>query len=360
MKPTIFKTALSAFFILLLCACQANGWREMDAKQDDPAEVRPSIQAYSPAIAGCDIENAEFSLIYLNDDAIPELVILDRYHNRYSIYTIKDGSAVCLVDSITTVEMTYYEHLDVISAFYRWNGGGDEGNYASQYYQLDQHPETLTVDSIPDFEFTYHASYDETGRWTGTGTTSYFAQGEEIDEAAYHQILAGLKISEADEKSCFSEDNACFTKDEILTYLGVEVPVKAAKSPEQLLSEQPIDYDHLWIWSEAHRRFEGVPEYDGISVPELDAETGTIYGFHRSSAGGTGLHTFHQWINGNLTCVRRIEIDSGPANTVRMSIQDRVAGELAEIYHEDFPMQSGGWQDAQMPWHNLDYHGEPS
>lgn len=447
MKPTIFKTALSAFFILLLCACQANGRREMDAKQDDPAEVRPSIQAYSPAIAGCDIENAEFSLIYLNDDAIPELVILDRYHNRYSIYTIKDGSAVCLVDSITTVEMAYYEHLNVISVFYRWNGGGDEGNYASQYYQLDQHPETLTDDSIPDFEFTYHASYDENGQWTGTGTTSYFAQGEEIDETAYRQILAGLKISEADEKSCFSEDNACFTKDEILTYLGVEVPVKAAKSPEQLLSEQPIDdthdaflintggklgtllvtaeldeetpardcratvrftvwdpdamdeplqtimagtnifldwsiadanfdgypdftctylrgnqpyYDQLWIWSEAHRRFEGVPAYDGISVPELDAETETIYGFHRSSAGGTGLHTFHQWVNGNLTCVRRVEIDSGPANTVRMSIQDRVAGELAEIYHEDFPMQSGGWQDAQMPWHNLDYHGEPS
>jgi len=118
-------------------------------------------------------------------------------------------------------------------------------------------------------------------------------------------------------------------------------------------------YDHLWIWCEEHRQFEGIPEYDEISVPELDAETGTIYGFNRSSAGGTGLHTFHQWINGNLTCVRQIKIDSGPANTVRMSVQDRVAGELAEIYHEDFPIESGGWQDAQMVWHDLDYHGEP-
>lgn len=118
-------------------------------------------------------------------------------------------------------------------------------------------------------------------------------------------------------------------------------------------------YDHLWIWCEEHRQFEGIPEYDEISVPELDAETGTIYGFNRSSAGGTGLHTFHQWINGNLTCVRQIKIDSGLANTVRMSVQDRVAGELAEIYHEDFPIESGGWQDAQMVWHDLDYHGEP-
>ena len=125
-----------------------------------------------------------------------------------------------------------------------------------------------------------------------------------------------------------------------------------------LRGNQPY-YDHLWIWSEAHRQFEGVPEYDEISAPELVTETETIYGFNRSSAGGTGLHTFHQWINGNLTCVRQIKIDSSSANTVRMSVQDRVAGELAEIYHEDFPIESGGWQDAQMVWHDLDYHGEP-
>ncbi|WP_300606382.1 XAC2610-related protein [uncultured Oscillibacter sp.] len=446
MRPAIFKTLLSAFFILLLCACQADGGHADDPGQGRPAEVQQLIQAYSPTITDCAIEDAEFSLIYLDDDAVPELVILDRYHNRYSIYTIKDGSAVCLVDYITTVEMTYYERLGVISAFYRWNGGGDEGGYASEYYQLDQHSETLTDDSTPDFQFTYQAAYDENGQWTGTGTTSYFAQGEEIDEAAYQQILADFDLSQAEEKSCFSEDNDCFTKDEILTYLGIEAPTKAAKSPEQLLAEQPIDdthdaflidtggklgtllvtaeldaespvkdcratvrftvwdpdamdeplqtitaatnifldwsiidanfdgyadftctylrgnqpyYDHLWIWSEEHRQFEGVPEYDEISAPELDAETGTIYGFNRSSAGGTGLHTFHQWINGNLTCVRQIKIDSSPADTVRMSVQDRIAGELAEIYHEDFSLESGGWQDAQMAWHDLDYHGEP-
>lgn len=125
-----------------------------------------------------------------------------------------------------------------------------------------------------------------------------------------------------------------------------------------LRGNQPY-YDHLWIWSEEHRQFESVPEYDEISAPELDTETKTIYGFNRSAAGGTGLHTFHQWINGNLTCVRQIKIDSSSANTVRMSVQDRVAGELAEIYHEDFPIESGSWQDAQIVWHDLDYHGEP-
>lgn len=125
-----------------------------------------------------------------------------------------------------------------------------------------------------------------------------------------------------------------------------------------LRGNQPY-YDHLWIWSEDHQRFESVPEYDEISVPELDTETGTIYGFNRSSASGTGLHTFHQWINGNLICVRQIKIDSGPAGTIHLSILDRVAGELAEIYHEDFPMRSSDWHDAEMMWHDLDYHGEP-
>ncbi len=125
-----------------------------------------------------------------------------------------------------------------------------------------------------------------------------------------------------------------------------------------LRGNQPY-YEHLWIWNEEHGLFEEVPEYDKISVPTLDEETETIYGFNRSSATGTGEHTFHQWIEGNLLCVRKIEIYSiDQSGTVRMSIQDFVDDELVEIYHEDFPPQSYGWHDAQMVWHNLDYHGE--
>ena len=127
-----------------------------------------------------------------------------------------------------------------------------------------------------------------------------------------------------------------------------------------LRGNQPY-YDHLWIWNEYHRRFENIPEYDKISAPTLDAGTGTVYGFNRSSAGGTGEHTFHQWEDWNhLVCMRQIELyQAGQSGTVRMSVRDRVAGELAEIYHEDFPSESSGWLDAQMAWHDLDYHGEP-
>lgn len=102
-----------------------------------------------------------------------------------------------------------------------------------------------------------------------------------------------------------------------------------------------------------------MPEFDEISVPELITETKTIYGYNRDSACGTGFHTFHQWVERNLLCMRRIEIYGiDQHNTVRMSIQDRVANELVEIYHEDFPPESGGWLDAQTVWHDLDYHGE--
>ncbi len=126
-----------------------------------------------------------------------------------------------------------------------------------------------------------------------------------------------------------------------------------------LRGNQPY-YDHLWIWDEYDKRFVSVPEYDKISVPTLDEETKTIYGFNRSSGGGTGEHTFHQWIEDKLLCMRRIDIYRiDQDNTVRMSIQDRVAGGLAEIYHEDFLSESGGWLDAETVWHDLDYHGEP-
>lgn len=125
-----------------------------------------------------------------------------------------------------------------------------------------------------------------------------------------------------------------------------------------LRGNQP-HYEHLWIWNEEHGLFEEVPEYDKISMPTLDEETEIIYGFNRNSAGGTGEHTFHQWIEGNLLCVRKIEIyPIDQSGTVRMSIQDCTDNELVEIYHEDFHPQSYGWQDAQMVWHNLDYHGE--
>lgn len=173
----------------MLCACQANSTKNTVQEQDGLSEHKINIQAYLPVIANIDIEDAAFSLIFLDSDTIPELVVLDRYLDQYSVYTIKEDSAICLIDSLTTVEMSYFEKENIISAFFRWNGGGDEGGYANRYYQLDQYSEPLTDDFVPSFEFTYNAVYDINGEWTGEGITEYYKKGERIDETAYNQIF---------------------------------------------------------------------------------------------------------------------------------------------------------------------------
>jgi len=216
----LLQVFFSALVCCMLCACQANSTKNTVQEQDGLSEHKINIQAYLPVIANIDIEDAAFSLIFLDSDTIPELVVLDRYLDQYSVYTIKEDSAICLIDSLTTVEMSYFEKENIISAFFRWNGGGDEGGYANRYYQLDQYSEPLTDDFVPSFEFTYNAVYDINGEWTGEGITEYYKKGERIDETAYNQIFVDFNISQNDAVSCSSENIQHFTRDEILEYLS--------------------------------------------------------------------------------------------------------------------------------------------
>ncbi len=227
MDMTKLKTPIQVFFSVLicclLCACQANNTKNAVQEQSNLSEHEVNIQAYLPIVVNNDIEDATFSLIFLDNDTIPELVVLDRYWDSYSVYTIKNNSAVCIIDSITTVEMSYFEKQNIISTFFRWNGGGDEGGYANRYYQLEQYSEPLTDDFTPSFEFTYSAVYDINGEWTGEGIKEYYKKGEKIDETTYNRIFIDFNISENEDVSCFSENIQHFTKDEILTYLSAEV-----------------------------------------------------------------------------------------------------------------------------------------
>ena len=219
----LLQVFFSALVCCMLCACQANSTKNTVQEQDGLSEHKINIQAYLPVIANIDIEDAAFSLIFLDSDTIPELVVLDRYLDQYSVYTIKEDSAICLIDSLTTVEMSYFEKENIISAFFRWNGGGDEGGYANRYYQLEQYSEPLTDDFVPSFEFTYNAVYDINGEWTGEGITEYYKKGERIDETAYNQIFVDFNISQNDAVSCSSENIQHFTRDEILEYLSTEM-----------------------------------------------------------------------------------------------------------------------------------------
>ena len=177
---------------------QANG--ELVSWEGEVSESEISLAAYQKTVEESSA-GMVFSLINLDGDEIPELVAGDRGNDRYFIYTIKDGTVFCLVDSMTTVELTYFEGRGIIAAFARWNGGGDEGGYGWQYYQTSAE-ETLTDEDIPVLSYSYNAVYDEEGVYTGKGVTDYFSIGQETDESAYNEILETLGITEDEGRPC--------------------------------------------------------------------------------------------------------------------------------------------------------------
>ncbi len=193
---------ISILYLSLLSACGITGSNENkeNTMSTATAPSSPYRQIYAP-IVDAQTDNALFSFIYLDDDDIPELVVCDMYYGWYSIYTIKEDSPFCLVDSMNTVEMTYFKQTGIISSFARWNGGGDEGGYGKSYYQISK-SETLTDDSIPLLQFSYNAIYDENGTYTGEGNTEYYYMGENTDETFYQEMLASLKAVEDRETVC--------------------------------------------------------------------------------------------------------------------------------------------------------------
>lgn len=138
-------------------------------------------------------EDMELSLIYLDDDDIPELVVYDSYYEEYSIYTVKDGVLFCFVDAMRTVDMEYYVRSGVIEAFARWKGGGDTGGYGSYCYQVSKN-NTLAYDSSPVLYFEYNAIYDENNNYTGRGEVTYSYLGQETDEENFEKARRKMGI----------------------------------------------------------------------------------------------------------------------------------------------------------------------
>lgn len=172
----------------------------VSSEEGNVSQTGSSLAAYREIVEQNDT-GVVFSLINLDGDEYPELAVGDRGNDRYSIYTIKDGIAFCLVDSMTAAELTYFEGSGIIAAFASWNGGGDEGGYGRQYYQTSV-DKTLTDGDTPILSYSYNAIYDEEGAYTGKGATDYFYMGQEIDESAYNEILETLRITEDDGRLC--------------------------------------------------------------------------------------------------------------------------------------------------------------
>lgn len=202
---------------------------EGDQTQEPEATIQPDGGAETPAPAAeegnltykeiyaqavSETDSAMFSLIYLDNDDIPELVV--SCDESYSIYTVKDNATFCVADSLTTVSLTYFERTGILCGFDRWNGGGDEGGYGEYYYQTSKDG-TLANDAAPILNDTYNAVYDDEGNYTGTGIVNYYYMGQETDEASYKEMQSSLGITEDGERSCM--ENA-LGKEEMLAALS--------------------------------------------------------------------------------------------------------------------------------------------
>lgn len=103
------------------------------------------------------------------------------------------------------------------------------------------------------------------------------------------------------------------------------------------MGNQPT-YWHYWIWDEGKGQFVQEPEFDLISQPEFDPETGVISGWMRSSC-CSGIETYHHWENGKLVCFRQIEYTYPDEDfNQEKIIYERVNGELVEVSRESYAM----------------------
>ncbi len=118
---------------------------------------------------------------------------------------------------------------------------------------------------------------------------------------------------------------------------------------------------HCMRWDEEQGLFVEEPEYAAISSPVLDPETRSIFGWNRASGAGDGVSTIHQWMDGELVCVRRIELfakDWDYDSPFVLTVRERIDGELTEVFREEYPLDPGEYFDVRMKWEDINYHGE--
>lgn len=185
--------------------------------EDDLTEPAQTYQdVYYQAVADSIGDVRVYSLVYLDEDEIPELVMLNRELDLYSIYTVRDDGLFCMVDSVAAVELVYYEHTGMFYEFWRFNGGGDEGDYGRFFWCVSA-DETITEETPCLMQDEYHALYTQDGVPTGNGDYTYIYQGERVDEQTYQELLSGFGVADDGGRS-FTEN--AVGKEEMLALLS--------------------------------------------------------------------------------------------------------------------------------------------
>ena len=113
MKRNVFVGILGMLIVLFsACGTESSGGMvsveevmptvvpadEEESKEDDDTVLDAYREIYKQVIAEKEGDAFIFSLIYLDNDDIPELAVCDRGYDAYSIYTVRDEKALCIVD----------------------------------------------------------------------------------------------------------------------------------------------------------------------------------------------------------------------------------------------------------------------
>ena len=120
-------------------------------------------------------------------------------------------------------------------------------------------------------------------------------------------------------------------------------------------------YSHFWLWNEEETQFIYCAPLAEISMPEFDAERQIVTGEERTS-GLSRINTFHRWIDGELTLVRKIEVHlpNGDDGASLVTVDDLIDGQMVEVYRTEWNWTETSGDALYQKWFDLDYHGEPS
>lgn len=129
------------------------------------------------------------------------------------------------------------------------------------------------------------------------------------------------------------------------------------------MGNQPIYYD-FWLWDQEQGCFVQEPSLSQVSDPQFDPADQIVSGYARGGfAGAAGEHVFYQWIDGQLTLIRRVEtsvetwIETGAEDTVVLTVEDRGSGELKEVFCQTYSLSDGSWWAPCQQWCDLTYAG---
>lgn len=196
--------------------------------------------SHDPIAQGIDAEHREiyrqliteygdediFSLVYLDDDDIPELLINEqepyygRYYVIYTIYTITGDHPFCMVDHCyfgNLESLSFYERCGILGSFDRWNNGL---SHSRHYYQVS-HDQTITEDTRPILYYVYTVQTDKNDQVIDEATECYYMD-QEIDMETYEKLCNHLGFSNFTDygvDAAYVNEIPCYEKEELLAIL---------------------------------------------------------------------------------------------------------------------------------------------